>query len=120
MPFVRAKVNMPVSKAQELEIKTRAGKAIESIPGKSEAYLLLAIEPDLHLYLRGDGEQKIAYIEASIFGNEGHTGFDAFSAGLTGIIHNVLGIPPENIYIHYEDIGAWAVGGMFIDRRQFG
>lgn len=120
MPFVRAKVNLPVTKAKELEIKTRAGKAIERIPGKSEAYLLLAIEPEQRLYLRGDGDQKIAYIEASIFGNEDHMGFDAFSAELTGIFHDTLGIPQENIYIHYEDIGAWAVNGMFIDRRQFG
>ena len=44
---------------------------------------------------------------------------DALTAELTLAFHEVLGIPPENIYIKYEDITAWGVGGMYIDRRQF-
>lgn len=64
MPFVIARVNVPVNK--ELEIKSRLGRAIELVPGKNENYLLPGIEDDFHFYLRGDGEQKAAYIEASI------------------------------------------------------
>ena len=116
MPFVIAKVNTPISKAQEAEIKTRLGKAIENIPGKSEDSLLFSIEDNCHLYLRGDGEQKIAYIQAGIFGNEDHMGFGRFGAEATATFREVLGIPFENIYIRFDDITAWSVGGMFIDR----
>ena len=41
MPFVIAKVNVPVSKEQESKIKTRIGKAIENVPGKNENYHVL-------------------------------------------------------------------------------
>ena len=120
MPFVIAKVNVPVSKEQELEIKSRIGRAIEMIPGKSENYLLFGIEDDFHFYLRGDGNQKIAYIAADIFGNEDHAGFDRFGAEITAVFQEVLGIPQQNIYIKFDDIKVWSAGGQFIDRRMYG
>ena len=98
MPFVTAKVNVPVNKEQELKIKSWLGKAIEHVPGKNENCLLFGIEDDYHFYLRGDGEQKIAYIEVDIFGNEDHMGFDLFGVEITAIFHQALGISPENIY----------------------
>ena len=119
MPFVTAKVNVPISKEQELEIKSRVGKAIENVPGKDENYLLFGIEDDVHFYLRGDGDQKIAYITADIFGNEDHMGFNRFGAEMTAAFHDVLGIPLGNIYIKFDDIKAWSVGGQFIDRRMY-
>ena len=119
MPFVIAKVNVPVSKKQESEVKTLIGKAIENVPGKDENYLLFGIEDDYHFYLRGDGNQKIAYIQANIFGNEDHIGFDRFGAEMTAVFHQVLGIPQENIYIKFDDIKVWSVGGQFIDRSRY-
>lgn len=34
MPFIIARVNVPVSKEQETEIKNRMGRAIALVPGK--------------------------------------------------------------------------------------
>ena len=119
MPFVKAKINIPVSREQETEIKSCIGKAIENVPGKNENYLLFGLEENQHLYLRGNGTQKIAYIEVSIFGNEDHIGFDRFGADITAVLYRVLDIPPENIYIKFDDIRAWSVGGQFIDRDQY-
>ena len=120
MPCIIAKVNVPVSKEQETKIKSIVGKAIENVPGKNENYLLFGIEDNYRFYLRGNGEQKAAYIQADIFGNEDHIGFDRFGEGITVAFSNVLGIPPENIYIKFDDIKAWSVCGQFIDRRMYG
>ena len=62
MPFITCKVNRPVSREQEVELKARMGKAIELVPDKSEQYLLLAFEPDTHLWLRGDDSQPISQL----------------------------------------------------------
>ena len=113
MPFIMAKVNVPVSSGQEEEISKRLGKAIGAIPGKSEEYLMFGIEDCCRFHLRGTA-QKAAYIEAAIFGNEDHAGFAAFARSMTEIFHEVLGIPPANIYAKFEDIAAWSVSGMFI------
>lgn len=104
---------------QETEIKAGIGKAIEDVPGKSEKYLLLEFEDNCHLWLQGDNKEPIVYIEAAIFGNEPHYGYDAFTAEITSIFTDVLKIQPERIYIKYEDIKAWGVQGMYIDRNDF-
>ena len=95
------------------------GRAIGLVPGKSEAYLLLDFEDNCRLWLRGKKNAPTAYMEAAIFGNEGHSGYAAFAAEVTRIFADVLGIAPENCYIRFEDIAAWAVGGQYIDRRMF-
>ena len=54
MPFISTKTNVNVSKEKEVELKERLGQAISIIPGKSENWLMLAIEgvaPD-HMYIR--------------------------------------------------------------------
>ena len=119
MPFITCRVNRPISREQEIELKARMGRAIELVPGKSEEYLLLAFEGDSRLWLRGDDTQPVAYIEASIFGNEGHYGYREFSAEVTRAFGDVLGVPPENVYIQYSDIAAWGVAGQYIDRSWY-
>ena len=119
MPFIKAKVSCPISQEQESELKTGIEKAIELVPGKSEEYLLLEFEDNCRLWLRGENEEPIAYIEAAIFGNELHYGYDTFTAEITNLFSEVLHIRPDHIYIKYEDIIAWGVQGMYIDRNQY-
>ena len=119
MPFITARVNVTITKEQELKIKSGLGKAIELVSGKSEEYLLLNIEDECHMYLRGDGDTPIAYIEAAIWGNEGHLGYDRFTAEVTQIFSEILDIPPDQVYIRYSDIPDWGVGGMNFDRNRY-
>lgn len=119
MPFIKTKASCPISQGQEKALKSRMGKAIELVPGKTEEYLLLAFEDNARLWLRGKNDEPAAYIEAAIFGNEGHAGYPAFTAQVAAIFHDVLGIAPENLYIKFEDISAWGVDGQYIDRRMF-
>ncbi|MBR1552581.1 MAG: hypothetical protein IJ741_03460 [Schwartzia sp.] len=118
MPFLMAKTNVPIGRAKEMEIKTLLGKAIGLVPGKSEQSLLVGFEENRHFYLRGE-EQPVVYIEASIFGNEAHLGYDALTAAIARAFHDVLEIPPENIYVKYDDIKGWGVGDAYFDRGDF-
>lgn len=119
MPFIKSKVSCVISEQQEKKLKMRMGKAIELVPGKTEEYLLLEFEDNSRLWLRGSNEEPIAYIEAAIFGNEPHYGYDTLTAEITKAFNEVLGIASDKIYIKYEDITAWGVGGMYIDRRMY-
>ncbi|MBQ9030010.1 MAG: hypothetical protein IJ106_00975 [Parasporobacterium sp.] len=119
MPFIKVKTSCPISKEQEITLKSLLGKAIELVPGKSEEYLLLEFEDNSRLWLRGEYTEPIAYIEAAIFGNESHAGYPDFTAKVSEIFRDVLGIAAENLYIKYEDIPAWSVGSQYIDIRMF-
>lgn len=118
MPFIKVKTSCPITKEQESELKARLGKAIELIPGKSEAYLLQEFEDSCRLWLSGHNEEPIAYIEAAIFGCESHHGHSFFTSEVTKIFREVLDIRQDHIYIKYEDIIAWGVQGILIDRNQ--
>ena len=60
MPFVMVRVNRPVSREQERRMKSWLGKAIELLPGKSEASLLAGFEDNCRLYLRGSLRLTVA------------------------------------------------------------
>ena len=116
MPFLIAKVNVPADANQEIKLKSQLGKAIELLPGLSEKYLLVSLESDCHMYLRGKNSEAVAYIEVSIFGNDQHIVYESFCATVTKIFVEVLNVPPMNVYIKFSDIAAWSVNGIFFDR----
>ena len=118
MPFIMSKVSMPVSAEQELQLKTRLGRAIELVPGKSENYLMVGFEQNCRIYLRGENVLA-AFIEVSIFGNEDHAGYAELTAEITKIFSTTLGISAKNIYVKFDDIANWGVGGLNIDRIDY-
>lgn len=114
MPFIKLKTNISISEEKEINIKSFIGKAIETIPGKSEKYILLNIEDKQRMWLRGKDEPMI-YIEASIYGNSDHYGFDRFAKEVSVFLSRELNVDLRNIYIKFEDVGPWSVGGYFIN-----
>lgn len=60
-----------------------------------------------------------AYIEASVFANEDHAGYRAFSTEVAKAFFEVLNIPVNRIFARYDDIPVWSVGGMVADRTVF-
>ena len=119
MPFIMARVSLPISQEQERDMKSWLGKAIELVPGKSEASLLAGFEGSCHLYLRGRDSEPVAYVEAGIFGSEGHWGYNRLTAEITRMFGEIMGIAPDHVYVKYTDIPAWGVSGVLFDRNQF-
>ena len=119
MPFIKIKTSFALTEARENGLKEKFGKAIELIPGKSEQYLPLEFEDNRRLWLRGRNEEPIVYIEAAIFGNEDHYGYDAFTLEITKAFCDTFGVRPNHVCIKFEDIGIWGAGGMCFDRRRY-
>lgn len=46
MPFINVKTNAAVPYEKETAIKSALGQAITAIPGKSESWLMVGIEPE--------------------------------------------------------------------------
>ncbi|VDG24728.1 hypothetical protein [Lactiplantibacillus mudanjiangensis] len=117
MPFIMAKVNSKITSKQKLQLKTGLGKAISFVPGKSEDVLMVGIEDQYNLYLRGDGEQALAYISVAIYGTPQHEGYIKLNLAITELFYKTLHINPENIFIDYEDIKVWGTSGYLIDEN---
>lgn len=111
MPFIETKTNVSVSADQEKALKERLGQAIALIPGKSESWLMLAIEGDVHMYFRGDDSLPTAFVEVKIFGGNNPDAFRRMTAELTDIYRDILGISPDHMYIRYFGSADWGWNG---------
>ncbi len=111
MPFINSKVTTKITKEQETEIKSRLGKAIELIPGKSEQWLMLAFEPETTMYFRGDNSEAIAFVDVSVYGGENKSAFENLTGAICDIYQDVLGIASDHVYVKYTAVANWGWNG---------
>ena len=112
MPFIDSKVSVKISEEQEKELKSRLGKAVSLLPGKSESWLMTGFQDDYHLYFRGDNSEPMAFIEVRLFGSGSNkSAYSKMTAEITGIFQDVLGIAPDHMYIKYSATPDWGWSG---------
>jgi len=111
MPYIKTTVSKELTAQNKENLKTKLGEAIALIPGKSEAWLMLAFEDNISMYFKGDGTQDYAYLEVSIFGSTSDAAYDRLTAALSEIVNEELGIDRANIYIKYEEADHWGWNG---------
>ncbi|WP_167366610.1 hypothetical protein [Rodentibacter genomosp. 1] len=102
MAFISVKTTALMTAESETALKKQIGQAM-SLIGQSEAYLMLILEGNQSLYLRGE-KKPAALINANIFGNPQHFGYTDFAQRLTQIMNDILNIPPQNSYIQFNNI----------------
>ncbi len=113
MPYIEAKVTVPVVPEKKEVLKAKFGKAVSLIK-KPESYLMVGIEDDMDLWFAGKKLEKGAYVSVSAFGDPARPDCGKMAAELTKILGEELGIPGENIYITFHPVKTWAwQGGLF-------
>lgn len=111
MPFINSKVSIKLTKEQEESIKSKLGKAIELIPGKSEAWLMVGFEDEYTLYFKGTHSDKLAFVEVKLFGKADSSAYENLTKAICKIYEEELQIPGDKIYITYEEIKTWGYNG---------
>ncbi len=111
MPFIRTTTNAHITKENELILKSKFGKAISLISGKSECYLMLAFEGDVMMAYRGDNTTPLAMVEVQLLGESDPKELDALTEALTKTLGEVLGIDAGRVYVNHSFYTYWGVGG---------
>lgn len=111
MPYINLKTNTKINSEKELILKTKLGKAIELIPGKSENWLMLCFEDNCRLFFKGSNSENIAFVEVKIFGSPNNEAFNNLTKEITSIINEELNIDPTQIYVKYETTNYWGFNG---------
>ena len=111
MPFIETKTNVAVSKEAETKIKEALGQAISIIPGKSENWLMLAIEGNIPMYFRGDDSAPVAFVDVKTFGSASSDVYNRITAELTKVYGYILGVAPDHMYIRYYGSSDWGWNG---------
>ncbi|MBQ1388403.1 MAG: hypothetical protein IIY78_02140 [Clostridia bacterium] len=109
MPFINCKLNVDITKEQEIELKDEFGRAISLIPGKSETWLMVNIEPRCALYFRGSNEKPTAMINVIVYGKANPTAYDSLTARFNTILSQVCGI--KDMYVSYQETSNFGYNG---------
>ncbi len=109
MPFINVKTNAAVSREKCDEIKSALGQAITALPGKSESWLMVGIEPDYTLYFKGS-DAPAAMVEVQLYGTSGQ-GTGALTGKISDILNKSLGLSPDRIYVSYMGTPNWGWNG---------
>ncbi|MDO5292079.1 MAG: phenylpyruvate tautomerase MIF-related protein [bacterium] len=106
MPFINMKTNVAVSEQTKEAIKTDFGHAITAIPGKSEDWLMVGLEPDSSLWFKGT-KDPAAMVEVSIFGNATPADYEKLTKAICKVVETHLNVSPSRTYVKYSEISEW-------------
>ncbi len=110
MPFINVKTNAAICEEKRTNLEKALGKAIELIPGKTEAWLMLAFEGETPMSFKGN-EDPCAMVEIKIFGSTTKEAYAAMTKETTEILAKELGVPADRIYVKYEESHLWGWNG---------
>ncbi len=106
MPFINTKVTNEITKEKEAVLKAELGKAITLI-GKGEAYLMLGFEDNCRLWLGGNNDADMAYVEVSLLGHITKENAGKLTAAICGIFERELGIQGNKVYVKFCETDLW-------------
>lgn len=110
MPFINVKTNTSVPSEKQTSIKAGLGQAIATIPGKSESWLMVGIEPEKILYFKGD-DSPAAMVEVSVYGSPNSSAFNKLTDQICDILNKELSIDRSRIYVKYQTTTDWGWNG---------
>ncbi len=111
MPYINVKTTSSISDEKSETIKTELGKAISLIPGKSEEWLMVGIEPEKKIWFRGDDSADSAMVSVAVFGSVSDRDSSKVTERITDILSSELGISPDRVYVAYSEHDKWGWNG---------
>lgn len=110
MPFINVTTNAELNKGRELKLKTALGEAITALPGKSEAWLMIAVHPHTVMYFKGTND-LCAMIEVNLYGTQAAAAKKELTRRVTKAVFDELKVPPDRIYVSYRETPDWGLNG---------
>ncbi len=111
MPYIELKTTANISGEKAEALKTAFGKAIECFPGKTERWLMVAVEGDKKMWFGGDNSTDSAMVDVSLLGNVDASASEKMTEKLCRIIENELGISQDRTYVKYSGYQNWGFNG---------
>lgn len=112
MPFIKVKTNVKITQDNQESIKTKLGKSIELIPGKTESRLMISFDHECKMYFKGENSEPMAFVEILLFGSSTKSAYSNLTAAVTEILHQDISIAPQNVYVKYEECEHWGCNGV--------
>ena len=107
VPFINVKTNAKLNEAQKLAVENALSDAISLIPGKSDRYLMLAVEDGLSMMFHRDAQSPAAMVEVKIFGSAPKSAYEKLTASICDILSREAGVDGSGCYVKFEEVSLW-------------
>lgn len=111
MPYIKLTTTAKVDADKAAALKTAFGKAIEHFPGKTEQWLMVAVEDGRRMWFRGDDSADAAMVDVDLLGQINRAASEEMTADLCGILQRELGVSPDRVYVKYTGYADWGWNG---------
>lgn len=112
MPYIGTRTTVKISPEKEEILKEKLGKAIEAIPGKTEAWLMCEFSDCCRLWFKGDNSLPSAYVEVKLLGKAKREYLENLTGIICEILSDELSIPADRTYVKYEECEHWGWNNM--------
>lgn len=111
MPFINVKTNANISASQKEVIKGRLFDAIGIIPGKSDRYLMIAVEDGIDMSFHRDSKTPTAMVGVKIFGGSTKDAYQKLTKTICMILSDEAGVASDSCYVTFEELSYWGYNG---------
>ena len=111
MPYIKLTTTAKVDAAKAQALKAGFGKAIECFPGKTEQWLMVAVEDDNRMWFRGDDSAATAMVDVDLLGSISKPASEKMTAALCDLLQKELGVSPDRVYVKYTGYADWGWNG---------
>ena len=111
MPCIQLNVSSKITETQETAIKSKLGKAISLLPGKSENWLMITFKDNMPIYFKGSKDTPAAFVAVGVYGREDGAAFSKLTAAICDILGDELKIPADHVYVQYTATSHWGWNG---------
>lgn len=111
MPYINSTVTLKLSEEKKEIIKTKLGKIISEIPGKSEDWLMVGFTDNYPLYFRGEKKEKAAFVQVQIYGSTDRKYKNKVTESISDLLQQELSISKDNVYVTFQEIQDWGWNG---------
>lgn len=107
MPYINVKTNAKLDDEQKTNILKQLSKSITLIKGKSEKYVMCAVEDKIAMSFRGDTDITVAMVEVKVLGSCEKSDCEKLTAKICDILKSYANINGDCCYVKFEEVEKW-------------
>ena len=111
MPYINVKTNAKLSAKAKANIQSRLFDCIGVIPGKSDRYLMIAVEDGVAMAFHRDSESPMAMVEVKIFGEASKGDYQKLTGAITLILADEAKVEKDYCYVKFDEVKYWGYNG---------
>lgn len=112
MPYIKATTSLALTEEKKRELKEDFGKLIEIIPGKTEKWLMVAVDDGVYTAFAGEDASPAAMIEVDLLGAASTEVYASLTEAICKKVAERLGIDGTRIYVKYKEFAVWGWNGI--------